>query len=90
MGTEKSCNLSEQQIDLTQEKGTGTSLASLDEHLPKSSLFKLTTFCDSRVQDDQQSYIPIFVVCQTLSSWSLELQPKWQICRYKEQHQGKE
>ena len=35
MMTEKSCNLLKQWIDLPQEKGSGTSWASSDEHLPK-------------------------------------------------------
>ena len=45
--TEKSCNLLEQWIDLPQEKGSGTSWASSDEHLPKlylSKRLKLATF----------------------------------------------
>ena len=35
MVTEKSCNLSEQQVDLPREKGSGTSWASPEEHLAK-------------------------------------------------------
>ena len=35
MVTEKSCNLSEQRVDLPREKGSGTSWASSEEHLPK-------------------------------------------------------
>ena len=35
MVTEKSCNLPEQWVDLPQEKGSGTSWASFEEHLPK-------------------------------------------------------
>ena len=35
MVTEKSCNLSEQPLDLPWEKGSGTSSASSEEHLPK-------------------------------------------------------
>ena len=35
MVTEKSCNLSEQRADLLQEKGSGNSWASSEEHLPK-------------------------------------------------------
>ena len=38
MVTEKSCNLSEWQVDLPQEKGSGTSWASSEEHLPKCYL----------------------------------------------------
>ena len=33
MVTEKSCNLSEHWVDLTQEKGSGTGMASSEEHL---------------------------------------------------------
>ena len=35
MVTEKSWNLSEWQVDLTCEKGSGTSWASVGEYLPK-------------------------------------------------------
>ena len=35
MMTEKSYNLSEEQVDLPQEKGSGTSWASSEEQLPK-------------------------------------------------------
>ena len=35
MVTEKSCNLSEQRVNLPREKGSGTSWASFEEHLPK-------------------------------------------------------
>ena len=35
MVTEKSCNLSEQRVDLPWEKETGTSWASSEEYLPK-------------------------------------------------------
>ena len=35
MVTEKSCSLSEWRVDLPPEKESGTSSASLDEHLPK-------------------------------------------------------
>ena len=34
--TEKSCNLSEYWVDLPWEKGSGTSSASFEEHLPKT------------------------------------------------------
>ena len=34
-GAEKSCNLSEQRVELPREKGSGTSWASPEEHLPK-------------------------------------------------------
>ena len=35
MVAEKSCNLSENRVDLPQEKGSETSWASSNEHLPK-------------------------------------------------------
>ena len=35
MVTQKSCNLSEQRVDLPRDKGNGTSWASSEEHLPK-------------------------------------------------------
>ena len=35
MMPEKSCNLSEERVDLPREQGSGTSWASSDEHLPK-------------------------------------------------------
>ena len=38
MATEKSCNLLEEQVDLSQEGGSGTSSSSTDEHLPKQCL----------------------------------------------------
>ena len=35
MVTEKSCDLAEKRVDLPREKGSGTSWASSEEHLPK-------------------------------------------------------
>ena len=35
MVAEKSCNLSEQRVDLPWQKGSGTGWASSEEHLPK-------------------------------------------------------
>ena len=35
MVTERSCYLLEWQVDLTQKKGSGTSWANSDKHLPK-------------------------------------------------------
>ena len=35
MVTEKQCNLSEKRVDLPQEKGSGISWDSSEEHLPK-------------------------------------------------------
>ena len=40
MVTEKLCNLSESWVDLSQEKGGGTSRASCEELLPKWYLYK--------------------------------------------------
>ena len=34
MVTEKSCNLSEQRVDIPRKKGCGTTWASSEEHLP--------------------------------------------------------
>ena len=38
MVTEKSCSLSEQQVDLPRENGNQTSSTSSEEHLPKQQL----------------------------------------------------
>ena len=75
MVTEKPCNISEQPIELSQEKGSGTSWTSSEEYLPKQYLRKDLRWPpfdnEPRVQEkqqvkDQQPCISNFVVCLTI------------------------
>ena len=77
MVTEQTCKLSEYRVDLPRKKGSGTSRASSEEHLPNNAHRKDLSwpyFDDEPIVQEkqqvkhQQSCIFVFVACVTTPS----------------------
>ena len=70
MVTEKSCNLSEYQVDLPQEEGSGTNWASSDEYLPKKYLQMIATYVMFDVKLALVLTFIFFLISKYSSIWS--------------------